>query len=615
MAAAAPPRALLRVLGLACLVSGKDPPCPEDATVMSCSDWCRTVYPGSRATMSGSSCARLSAQDLKRGMGPACICYDSGYEKELKSCRSKCPVEEDPAEANTLPLDGDVSSGVGGSCFGSTGRDTCRADQLTDESERYLLYDVKPGEGFNLQREVFPRVGWIVAQLNAASQQWCSGANLNRCPRWSLVLPPWCRLAHWRRASEEHVPWERFFDAKALRSTNITVLEFYEFVAKAGGPNVDLVISSTTERQPRNQMMSKPRKSGGFYGFTRTPQQCFSGGRGSLKLPRQEWMPEDFFLQYRCLHHPLGSSVFFSGRAPCGLVGARCATAAMDAFSPCRIQTPQSAVHSACNEKDANSPMKVIPGLPEIEYPSPVSVRNTFLDTDIGRPPSLDEFFQERLLRSAPGSALPQSKMFDSQVDEEPEFLPSTTPVIPTAWPRTMSGEGLEDFFAAVGVAGVTDISTGQSPSAKEMPPPPPMQNAPQFVAAELPPLPAGGYASDLPVPVKLAQVLKEPEVGTPEVPTMGSRNHRLGNCRPCAFFHTKGCSSGMDCEFCHLCDAGEKKRRAKQRAVLRKGLELQDAPQPLAVGLVTASSAPPALPGMLSYAPMPLPGMWPPPL
>ena len=50
---------------------------------------------------------------------------------------------------------------------------------------------------------------------------------------------------------------------------------------------------------------------------------------------------------------PLVSSAFFSAadavlrRVP-----------AMDAFSPCRIQTPQSAVH-ARNEKDANSPMKV----------------------------------------------------------------------------------------------------------------------------------------------------------------------------------------------------------------------------------------------------------------
>ena len=32
----------------------------------------------------------------------------------------------------------------------------------------------------------------------------------------------------------------------------------------------------------------------------------------------------------------------------------------------------------------------------------------------------------------------------------------------------------------------------------------------------------------------------KEPEVGTPEVPTMGSRNHRLGNCRPCVPRHEK---------------------------------------------------------------------------
>ncbi|CAJ1429975.1 unnamed protein product [Effrenium voratum] len=113
---------------------------------------------------------------------------------------------------------------------------------------------------------------------------------------------------------------------------------------------------------------------------------------------------------------------------------------------------------------------------------------------------------------------------------------------------------------------------------------------------------PPGREAAEVPVPVKLAQVLQdlEPELGTPEAPTEGSRNHRLGTCRPCAFFHTKGCASGTSCEFCHLCDAGEKKRRARQRAMLRKGAEEQKSP--LAVGLVQFQGYGP------QYV---LPGMW----
>lgn len=63
-----------------------------------------------------------------------------------------------------------------------------------------------------------------------------------------------------------------------------------------------------------------------------------------------------------------------------------------------------------------------------------------------------------------------------------------------------------------------------------------------------------------------LADALAEPEVGTPEEPTVGSKLHRFGTCKPCAFFHTKGCGNGLQCVFCHLCPAGEKKRRQKSK-------------------------------------------------
>lgn len=58
----------------------------------------------------------------------------------------------------------------------------------------------------------------------------------------------------------------------------------------------------------------------------------------------------------------------------------------------------------------------------------------------------------------------------------------------------------------------------------------------------------------------------KELVLGSPELPTVGSANHHLGKCKPCAFVHRSGCSNGVDCPFCHLCDPDEKKRRQKER-------------------------------------------------
>merc|ERR1712217_196574 len=59
--------------------------------------------------------------------------------------------------------------------------------------------------------------------------------------------------------------------------------------------------------------------------------------------------------------------------------------------------------------------------------------------------------------------------------------------------------------------------------------------------------------------------------VQEPEVPTIGSAGHHSRNCKPCAFYHTKGCGNGSKCNFCHLCPADEKKRRQKEKVAAQR--------------------------------------------
>jgi hypothetical protein len=53
--------------------------------------------------------------------------------------------------------------------------------------------------------------------------------------------------------------------------------------------------------------------------------------------------------------------------------------------------------------------------------------------------------------------------------------------------------------------------------------------------------------------------------LGSPELPTIGSVAHTFGKCKPCAFVYKNGCSNGTGCEFCHLCEPGEKRRRLQE--------------------------------------------------
>jgi len=51
-----------------------------------------------------------------------------------------------------------------------------------------------------------------------------------------------------------------------------------------------------------------------------------------------------------------------------------------------------------------------------------------------------------------------------------------------------------------------------------------------------------------------------------------GSALHGSGNCVPCSFFRQrKGCEFGVNCDFCHVCSAGDCRRHRKKKATARK--------------------------------------------
>lgn len=63
-----------------------------------------------------------------------------------------------------------------------------------------------------------------------------------------------------------------------------------------------------------------------------------------------------------------------------------------------------------------------------------------------------------------------------------------------------------------------------------------------------------------------------EPQLGSPELPTAGSAAHYVGHCKPCAFaWKHPGCGNGVHCQFCHICDASEKKRRQKEKRLMMR--------------------------------------------
>ena len=232
-------------------------PCPADPSVQSCKAWCQGVARDSqelRATRGGKSC---SEQPKSISDQPACTCYDAEYKVQLAMCIAPCKGVAEPKS-------------TGGTC--QAGDAKCEAGGGGNPSPRFVLYDTKYGEGFNLQREVYPRAGWVVAQANKALDEKCGSKLDGECSRFILVLPPWCQVVHWW-TGPDHVYWRTFFDSKALKGSKVPVIEFDEYMEMVNGQKVDMAVSLETD-QLKSQKETLKNGRGKFLGFAKSISDC-----------------------------------------------------------------------------------------------------------------------------------------------------------------------------------------------------------------------------------------------------------------------------------------------------------------------------------------------------
>lgn len=97
-------------------------------------------------------------------------------------------------------------------------------------TDRYILYDVNPPEGFNLRRDVYMRMAVLMKTLQYHGN-------------WKLVLPPWPKLYHWQSTDvgrQDKLPWGLFFDIESLKKF-VPVVEMTDFFSEVNSTTIDHV--------------------------------------------------------------------------------------------------------------------------------------------------------------------------------------------------------------------------------------------------------------------------------------------------------------------------------------------------------------------------------------
>eukprot|EP00919_Chromeraceae_sp_WS-2016_P073592 GHVR01174033.1.p1 GENE.GHVR01174033.1~~GHVR01174033.1.p1 ORF type:complete len:202 (+),score=34.65 GHVR01174033.1:127-732(+) len=138
-------------------------------------------------------------------------------------------------------------------------------NQQCDRYTRYILYDVKIGEGFNLQKDVFYRMAYAVKMLNDHIRNRCTLERWTDCVTWVLVLPPFCKVAHWWKypvANSTQLKWGSIFNMEVVMSV-VGVIEYFHWTMihnHTGGGSVDNMLSmiwSGKQRDASGTMWAK----------------------------------------------------------------------------------------------------------------------------------------------------------------------------------------------------------------------------------------------------------------------------------------------------------------------------------------------------------------------
>eukprot|EP00445_Apocalathium_hangoei_P042403 CAMPEP_0203966532 /NCGR_PEP_ID=MMETSP0359-20131031/95735_1 /ASSEMBLY_ACC=CAM_ASM_000338 /TAXON_ID=268821 /ORGANISM="Scrippsiella Hangoei, Strain SHTV-5" /LENGTH=307 /DNA_ID=CAMNT_0050903947 /DNA_START=74 /DNA_END=997 /DNA_ORIENTATION=+ len=249
-------------------------------------------------------------------------------------------------------------------------------------------------------------------------------------------------------------------------------------------------------------------------------------------------------------------------------------------------------------------------------------VKNTFIDSSMPCSPSLVPFYKERQVRSCPSEQVGCLKTCFEDVGSVSTETPAVTPkstraalILATTtgedmehhclWPATPCYDehiavpmvSYESIPAARGMATMQyqgwpwgDHYASPAPAFCNEVIGEPMVSSRKTVVclsdvlccepngsaqrclAESAPLPTPVLSTDYkPVAVPIAPPPLSLAPGSAALPSIGSAAHGQGRCKPCAFFHTKGCEIGPACSFCHLCGADERKHRKKEKAEQRQ--------------------------------------------